>query len=178
MESITDEERLSLFESFIDQDENAAQKIHEFLLRGDKSFIFDMCKSIVKGWDMKDKMETVEVVHGGMSGSKIFLKFSANNASNNIQVRFFSVDVEPDDELGKLIFPGTFNHVGNMALSRMRDSQYFPDCHTQPESDKIDLLPDCAVMEYLHGKNFRSKDEGRVIYIDTKPKMQQHMVEH
>ncbi len=172
MESpITDEERLALFESFIDQDENAAQKIHEFLLRGDKSFIFDMCKSIVKGWDMKDKMESVEVVHGGMSGSKIFKVQRKKVASNNItssDIVCIRIDVEPDDELGKLIFPGTFNHVGNMALSRMRDSQYFPDCHTQPESDKIDLLPDCAVMEYLHGKNFRSKDEGTCPAFDTK----------
>ena len=173
----TDEERLALFESYVDRDEKAAQKIHKFLLNGDKDFIFDICKSIVEDWDMKNKMESVEIVHGGKSGSKIYKVQRKKNAGNvtspgNVvlspNIVCIRIDVEPNSERGKLLQPGTFNHVGYMAHTRMRDSQYFPDFHTHPESHKIDLIPDCAVLEYLHGKDFKSKGESTCPVFDTK----------
>ena len=61
-----------------------------------------MCKSIVKGWDMKDKMESV-VVHGGMSGSKIF-KVHLPVITSSSDIVCIRIDVEPDDELENLYF--------------------------------------------------------------------------
>ena len=126
---------------------------------------------------MKDKMGSVEVVHGGKSGSKIY-KVQRKKIAGNVtspgnvvlspNIVCIRIDVEPNSERGKLLQPGTFNHVGYMAHTRMRDSQYFPDFHTHPESHKIDLIPDCAVLEYLHGKDFRSRGKGTCPIFDTK----------